>query len=171
MVSIPIFFLSIFCSIITTSPTPGSTINGMVNRSGPHGILTVMWSGHDCVSISHCWPDHGTTRACPTNACINAVFIIHGCPRRASTSSADIAVTPKPESMNTLTSAAAEAPGTVRRAICCESSSRCNSVSTVSTLVSPHPPVCKSKTRAYEMVLESPRHCSDAGAGSYTGTK
>ena len=32
------------------------------------------------------------------------------------------------------------------------------------------PPGCETETREYEMVLESPSHCCDAGAGSCTGT-
>ena len=82
----------------------GSTINGMVNRTGPHGVSIVKWSGHDCVSISHSWPNDVTTRACPTNACVNAVCAIPGCPRRVCTSSSDIAAMLEPEFMSTLTS-------------------------------------------------------------------
>ena len=67
--------------------------------------------------------------------------------------------------------AAEDAPRTTRRpAACCISASKCGSVSTVSTLVSPDPSGCKTETRAYEVVLQSPSHCCDAGAGSCTGT-
>ena len=77
-------------------------MNGIVNRTGPHGVSIVRWSGHDFVTISHSWPTDVTTRACPTNTCVNAVCIIHGSRRRAVTSSSDIAVIPDPESMRTL---------------------------------------------------------------------
>ena len=69
------------------------------------------------------------------------------------------------------TSAAADAPGTARRpAKRCVNASKCGSVSTVSTLVSPDPSGCKTETRTYEIVLESPSHRCDAGAGICTGT-
>ena len=144
----------------------------MVNRTGPHGISIVKWGGHDCVSISRCWPNGVTTRACPTNACVNAVCVIPGCPCRALTSSSDISVIPEPESISTLASAAPEAPGAARRpATCCVRASKCGSVSTVSTLVSPLQPGCKTETRAYEMMLVSTHDCCDAGAGSCIGTE
>ena len=31
---------SVFCPMITKSPSPGSTINGMVNQTGPHALST-----------------------------------------------------------------------------------------------------------------------------------
>ena len=42
----------------------------------------------------------------------------------------------------------------------------CGSVSTVSTLVLPIPPGCKTETRAYKMLLVSPYDCCDAGAAA-----
>ena len=51
MTSMPSIYLSVFCPMITTSPPPGSTTNGLVNRTGPHGVLIVKWSGHDYISI------------------------------------------------------------------------------------------------------------------------
>ena len=148
MTSMPSSSLNVFCPVITTLPPPRSTINGMVNRTGPHGILIVKYGGHDCVSMSHSWPNDVTTRACPTNACVNAVCVIPGCPCRASISSAGIAVIPEPESMSTLISIAPATPGTaIRPVTCCVRASKCGSVSTVSTLVSPLPPGCKIETR------------------------
>ena len=73
--------------MITTSPLSGITTNGVVNRTGPHGVLIVKWSGHDHVTISQPLPNNVTTRACPTNARVNAVFIIPGWSRRASINS------------------------------------------------------------------------------------
>ena len=99
MTSIPSFSLKVFCPIITTSPPPGSTMYGIVNRTGPHGVSIVGWSGHDYVRISHSWPNDVTTRACPTKASANAVFIIPRCRRRRSTNSSDVAVISELESM------------------------------------------------------------------------
>ena len=113
---------------------------------------------------------NGAVRRQTTIACVDAVWVISGCPCRASTRSSDIAVMPEPESISTLSSAAAEAPGTSRRpATCCVRASECRSVSTVSTLVSPLPHGCKTETRALEMELELPHDCRDAGAGSCIG--
>ena len=163
----PSFSLGVYCPMITTSLPPGSTINSIVNRTGPHGVSILKLSGHDCASISHCWPNDVTTRACPTNACVNAVYVIPGCPCRASTSFSDIAVRPEPLSIRILASAAPEAPETARRpSTCYVRASKCGSVPTVSTLVPPLLPGCKTETRAYEIVLESPHDCCDAGAGN-----
>ena len=85
-------FLSQFFPMMTTSPLPGSTINSMVNRTGPHGVSIVKWSGHNCVSISYSWPNDIITRACSTKACVNVVWVIPGCPCRVFTNSSDIAV-------------------------------------------------------------------------------
>ena len=72
--------------------------------------------------------------------------------------------------MRTCTSAAAYAPRTPRHpATCGVSASKCGSPSTVYTLVSPDPPVCKTEIHAYDMALGSSSHCCDAGAGSCTG--
>ena len=77
--------------MITTSPPPGSTINGMVNRTGPHGVSIVKWSGHDCVSISHSWPNDATTRACPTN--------VHALTRFASSPAVPTGPVPAPPTL------------------------------------------------------------------------
>ena len=72
--------------------------------------------------------------------------------------------------MRTFTSAAAYAPRTPRHpATCSVIASKCGSPSTVYTLVSPDPPVCKTEIHAYDMPLGSSSHCCDAGAGSCTG--
>ena len=76
-------------------------MNGIVNRTGPHGVSIVRWSGYDCVTISHCGPNEVTTRACPTSAYVDAVCITPDCRHRASTSSSYIAVIPEQESMRT----------------------------------------------------------------------
>ena len=60
MTSIPSFSLKVFCPITTTSPLPGSTMNGIVNRTIPHGVSIVRWSGHARVTILHCWPNDVT---------------------------------------------------------------------------------------------------------------
>ena len=86
MTSIARFSLKVFCPMITASPSPGSTINGLANRTGHHGVSIFRWSGHDCVMISRFWPNDATG-ASSTKACVNAVCIIPGCRRRASTSS------------------------------------------------------------------------------------
>ena len=91
----------------------------MVKRADPHSVLIVKLSGHDCVSISRSWPNDVTTRACSTNPCTNAVYVIRGCPRKASASSSDSAVMPEPETMSALTSPVAEAPGTARHPARC----------------------------------------------------
>ena len=172
MTSTPRFSLRVYCPMITASSSSGSTMNGIVNWTGRHGVSIVGWSGHDCVTISHSWPKNVTIRACPTNAYANAVCVIPGCCRRASTSASDTAVIPEQESMRTFTSATAHAPVTTRRpATCCVSTSMSCSVSTLSTLVSPDPRCCKTETRAHKVLLESPRHCCDAGAGSGTVTE
>ena len=114
------FSLSVFCLMITTSPPRGSTINDMVNSTGPHGVSIIKWSGHERASQYHTpGPTTSvTTRACPTNSCVNAVCVIPSCPRRACTGSSDVAVMLEPESM--CTSAAAEALGAARLpARCC----------------------------------------------------
>ena len=140
------FSLSVFSPMITTSPPSRSTINGMVNRTSPHGISIVKWSGHDCVSLIHYWPNDVTSRACPTNACVNAV---PGCPCRACISSSDITVMPDQESMSTLTSLAGEAPGTARHpARCCVRPSKYGWLSTEPTIVSPHSSTFTTETRA-----------------------
>ena len=78
MTSMTSFSLNIFSTMTTTSPPPGSTTYGIVNRTGPHGLSIVRWSGHDCVSITHSWPDDVTTRTCPTNARVNVAYVISG---------------------------------------------------------------------------------------------
>ena len=45
--------IMVFCPIITTPPPPGSTMNGIVNRTGPHMVLIVRWSRHDFLTMSH----------------------------------------------------------------------------------------------------------------------
>ena len=143
-------FLSqrVSCPMITTSPPLGSTIRGIVDRTDLHGILFRNWKGQNCVSISDFWPNDSTTRTCSTNACVNAVCVILGCPRRACTSCADIAVVLELEPMSTLTSAAAEPPGTARRpARCYVRTYTCGSFSTEIMIVSPHLPGCTTATR------------------------
>ena len=164
---------NVFCPMITTSPRPGSTIYGIVNRTGPHVVSIGKRSGHDGVSISHFWLNDITTRARPTNACVNAVCVIPACPCRASTSSSDITVIAEPEYTSTLTSAAAEAPGTARRsATSCVRASKCGSVPTESTLVSPlHPAVRPRHARTKWLWNQSPHDCCDTGAGSCIGTE
>ena len=168
----PSFPLSVFCPMTITSPAPGRTLNGIVDQTGPHGVSIVKWSGHDCVPMSHSWPNDVTTRGCPTNGCVNAVWVISGCPCGFSISSSNIAVMAEPESISTLTPAVAEAPGTVRRPeTCCVRAFKCGSVSTVPTFVSPLPPGGKIETRANEIVMKSPHDSCDAGTGSCTGTE
>ena len=116
------FSLGVFCPKITTSPPPESTVNLIINRTGLLGVSIVKWSGHDCVSTSHPWPNDVTTCTCPTNACVYAVFVIPGCPCRASTSSSCIDEIHEPESISTLVSAAPESPRNARHhATCCTS--------------------------------------------------
>ena len=155
MTSIPSFSFKVFCLMITTSPPSGSTTNGILNRTGPHGVSMVRWSGHDCVTLSHSWTKDVTTRAFPTNASVNVVCIIPGCHRWACASSSDIVVIPEPESLRTFASATADALGTARPpTTCCGSTSKYGSACIVPTLAWPDPPGYKTETRECEMVLD-----------------
>ena len=51
MRSIPSFSLDIFCLMISTSPRPGSTMNGMVRQTGQSEVSIVKFSGHDYVRM------------------------------------------------------------------------------------------------------------------------
>ena len=76
MTSMPSFSLDVFCPMLNHVPPVGENDewHGKLD-SGLHGRSIIKWCGHDCVKISQSWPNDITTRACPTNACVNAVCI------------------------------------------------------------------------------------------------
>ena len=87
--------------MITIFDGPGSTTNGIVNLTGPHGDSTCKCSGLVWVWTSRTSPVAVSTRACPTKGLLTVAPGTFFC--ISSNNASEIAVTPEPLSSNTVT--------------------------------------------------------------------